>query len=77
MNKIDTFEQFLQEKFMEEEPMLLDDDLPDGFDHWISNINIDDLIELGQEYGRYVAYETASSISDKITKITLELHDNK
>lgn len=33
----ETFEEFLGRMHMEDEPMVLDDDLPDAFDNWLSN----------------------------------------
>ena len=36
------FETFLQEKHYEENPMLLDDDLPDAFDSWVADLEVAD-----------------------------------
>lgn len=50
---------------------------PVGFEKWLEELDGEDYMKYAQEYGNYVAYETASDISDKITTITLKLHDNK
>ena len=34
-----SFESFLQDKHMEQEPMVLDDDLPEAFDAWMGAQN--------------------------------------
>lgn len=76
-----TFEEFLQEKFDENDEIggmpITKDNCESMRDSWFENLDVQELIDYGDEYGRYVAYETASDISDKITTITLKLHDNK
>lgn len=74
---IQTFNEFLEEKYDE-----IDNDsnnMNEAFegrrDSWFENLDVQELIDFGEEYGRYVAYETASDISDKITTITLKAHD--
>ena len=46
-----TFKQFLESKCFEVNPLILDDDRPDFFDNWVTDINVDKLIGHGQEYG--------------------------
>ena len=46
-----TFELFLQEKHQEENPELLDDNLSDAFQDWLGELQADDFIEYGEEYG--------------------------
>lgn len=58
------FEEFLGQKHMEEEPMVLDDDLPDAFDNWVSNQSADEWIALGDEY--------VQAIRDNAVKIITE-----
>jgi hypothetical protein len=53
------------------------DNCEDMLDSWFQQLDVSELIAYGEEYGRYVAYETASDIQDKITRITLDLHDKK
>ena len=36
------FEDFLQDKHFEENPMHLDDDLPDAFDNWVADLEVED-----------------------------------
>lgn len=47
-----TFEDYLKEVHMTEHPMLLDDDLPDAFDDWLGDLNADDFIMHGNNYGK-------------------------
>ncbi len=49
--KIQSFEEFLQDKFTDLEPQVLDDDLPDAFDGWISNLDGEEYIKYAQQYG--------------------------
>lgn len=50
MNMKETFEEFLGRMHMEDEPMVLDDDLPDAFDDWISNIGSDLMIAYAEKW---------------------------
>ena len=49
-----TFEDFLQDIHTQVASQLgvLDDDMPDHFDAWISEKNVDEIIEWGNLYGR-------------------------
>lgn len=74
-----TFEDFLEDKYDE-----LDNDsnnMNEAFegrrDSWFENLDVQELIDYGEEYGRLVAYETASDISDAVVITTLKLHDEK
>lgn len=46
-----TFEDWLEEKYMEVYPSTLDDDLPDAVSDWIGNLDADELITYAQEWG--------------------------
>lgn len=48
-----SFEDFLKDKFMEEEPAILDDDLPDAFDHWTSNLDVDEAMKFAEEWAEF------------------------
>jgi|TARA_Y100000310_G_scaffold340218_1_gene435251 hypothetical protein len=56
------FEEFLQGKFMELEPEVLDDDLPDAFDEWLGNIPNDKFIKYGDEFARQIKLEIAKEV---------------
>lgn len=45
-----SFEKYLEEKHMEQEPTVLDDDLPDAFDHWVCNIGYDLTIAYAEKW---------------------------
>jgi len=49
MNKPD-FELYLRERHMAENPIILDHDLPDAFDHWLVDQHIDDSIKYANEW---------------------------
>jgi hypothetical protein len=76
----DTFEEFLEDKFTDTREFcgraITKDNCEDLFVPWLEDLDPQEFIDLGQEYSRYVAYETASDISDKVTTATLKLHDN-
>jgi len=42
------FEDFLKDKHSEDY-MGTDDDMPDSFEHWLSNLQVDELIEFADE----------------------------
>lgn len=43
------FEDFLREKHFELNPMLLDDDLSDHFENWLSNLDVQEVIDYAEE----------------------------
>ncbi len=53
------------------------DNFEDMSENWFSQLDVQELIDYGEEYGRLVACEVASDIGDKITVEVLKLHDNK
>ena len=78
MNNMTTFQEFLEDKCAKiESDILTKDNYEAVQDRWFENLDVQELIDFGEAYGRLVAYETASDISDKITTVTLQLHDNK
>jgi hypothetical protein len=76
----DTFQEFLEDKFMDLREIggmpITKDNYESMSETWFENLDVQELIDFGEEYGKYVAYETASDISDKVTTATLKLHDN-
>ena len=48
------FEQYLQEKFWEAEPMTLDDQFPDAFDSWLEQLDNQEIIDYGQKYAEFI-----------------------
>lgn len=52
-----TFEYFLQDRFMELEPQVLDDDLPDAFEAWLEKLDIEELMKFADAFGEYKALE--------------------
>jgi len=50
-----SFEDWLMDYYCNNDPDCrhsLDDDIPDNYGEWISNIDIDVLIKLGDQYGK-------------------------
>ncbi len=73
---MNTFQQFLEEKCDEQESDIINKDNYEAVaDRWFESLDVQELIDFGEEYGKYVAYETLSNISDKITTETLKAHD--
>jgi len=50
-----TYKEFLQDIHYSENTFVLDDDLPDHFDNWLSEQNSDDFMKYGEAYGEYVS----------------------
>lgn len=49
---VTTFIDYLKEIHMQENPELLDDDLPDDFDRWISTLDIEEVIQHAEDWGK-------------------------
>lgn len=62
------FEDYLQKKFMEQEPQILDDDLPDAFDGWLANLDGADYIEYADKWMTEVKAELLEDVQ-KMGKI--------
>ena len=73
-NFMDTFEEFLEEKFWNDYSDIKDN-AEVALEHWFENLDVQELIDYGQEYAKYVEYETVSNIQDKLCTQTLKLHD--
>ena len=56
IEKID-FEQFLQERFVNEEPQVLDDDIPDAFNAWLENSDLQEIIDYADMYANKIYKE--------------------
>jgi len=50
----ETFEEWLQYYHSKEHPSILDDDLPDHYAHWSSDLGYETWIILGDKYGKYL-----------------------
>jgi hypothetical protein len=48
---IPTFEEYLGNIHAEKFPTILDDDMPDHFDDWLSRLDVSELMVYGQRYG--------------------------
>lgn len=48
------FEDFLQDKFIRNNPMVLDDDVPDAFSEWLEDIDVNDLIKFADQYAKKI-----------------------
>ena len=48
MKRYKTFEEFLIEKCFEESPQILDDDRPDFFDAWLSDLTADEILHYAE-----------------------------
>ena len=46
----ESFEDFLGRMHMEDEPMVLDDDLPDAFNNWLSNLGAELTIAYAEKW---------------------------
>ena len=72
-----TFEEFLEEKYDEinSNSNNMNPEFESARDRWFEKLDVQELIDFGEEYGKYVEYETTSNIQDKLTTDTLRLHD--
>ena len=72
MHTLKTFEEFLQDKFNENDEIggmpITKDNYESISDSWFSNLDVSDLIEYGDDYGKYIAKETGLNIVDEISR---------
>lgn len=61
-----TFESWLNDKFVEENPTVLDDELSDRFNLWLSVLGADDWINYGDDYAKSILPKVEERILDKI-----------
>lgn len=59
------FEDYLIEIFLRERPETLDDEMPDKFDSWLQDKDVNDIIEYGEEIVKKAAATLGSIRSDK------------
>ena len=55
------FEEFLKDKFAENYRGL-DDNMPDSFDNWLSNLDGEEYMRFGDEYGQFIKMYIESNI---------------
>lgn len=67
------FEDFLEDKFIDLNPSVLDDDFPDKFDDWISQLDVADVLDYAQEAINHFIYQAEESMVNKIGDFA---HDN-
>ena len=59
----ETFEDFLKRTHMEDEPTVLDDDLPDAFDAWLEDLGIELMIAYADKWGLEQGLVTINELS--------------
>jgi len=79
MTKINTFEEFLQDKFNDLREVggmpITKDNCEDMIDVWLQYLDVQELIDLGEKYGKYVAHETLSNLGDEINVKIIKAHN--
>lgn len=77
--KIKTFEEFLEEKFMDLREIggmpITKDNYEDLYDSWCSKLDMQELIDFADKYGKLVEYETTVDIQDRLCMQANKLHD--
>ena len=63
--KYKDFEDFLMDIFMQSNPSVLDDDLPDAFDCWLEQLSADEWLNYGDSYAIKKALEHIDNIQKK------------
>lgn len=69
-----TFEEFLEEKFMDLREIggmaITKDNYESLSESWFEKLDVQELIDFGESYGKYVAKETTLNIIDELSKQT-------
>ena len=61
-----SFAQYLEDQCFELHPEILDDDMPDFFDNWLGDQDIESLLIYSEGWGRHIK----NTILQEVTKIT-------
>ena len=61
-----TFEEYLEDVCFEENPTVLDDDMPDFFDNWLEKQDVESLLIYSEGWGRHIK----STILRAVTNLT-------
>lgn len=74
---MNTFQEFLDEKYdeIDNDSNNMNEEFEGRRDRWFEKLDVQELIDFGEEYGKYVEYETTMAIQDRLTIDTLKLHD--
>ena len=49
-----TFEEYLQDQFSDTSPEVLDDDMPDAFDAWLGDMDVNEVMKYAEAFGRKI-----------------------
>ena len=52
--KKQTFEDYLQDIFFEENPQTLDDMFPDAFNEWLVDSDVQDILDHAEKWGKLI-----------------------
>ena len=61
-----TFKQYLEDVCFEENPIVLDDDMPDFFDGWLSEQDVQSILIYSEGWGRRIK----NTILQEVTNLT-------
>lgn len=62
-----TFEEHLEDIYLSEDgAMVLDDDLPDGFDNWLTELSVDEFLEYGNDYKKLIHNKVIDECKQKV-----------
>jgi len=80
--KTTTFEEYLEKICFEDNPSVLDDDMPDFFNSWLANLDGEEYLKYGNDLIAQAEQEMLKKIREKIEKVkvitpTVELPPNK
>lgn len=66
-----TFEEFLKDWHMKRDYHGTDDDALDAFEHWLSQLEVGDILPLADLYGKEMMLEGMGRINEIISKTTI------
>ena len=61
-----SFEQYLEDHCFELHPEILDDDMPDFFDNWLGDQDVESLLVYSEGWGRHIK----NTILQEVTNLT-------
>lgn len=64
--KTTDFEKWLEDVCLEQNPTVLDDDMPDFFDDWIGNLSSEDFIAYANEYAKQDRHTIYTALRERV-----------
>jgi len=69
-----TFNEYLQDIHADENPTVLDDDMPDSFDDFMGNMDIEEICEYAELYGGYCYIQGKKDMANEANSLASNIN---